>query len=505
MWFFTSVALAADPTVGGIVRPEAVVDIARDFDEESWLELHTWARAWARGEFASGDAWFLEARLQHHFLHQEDDSNDATFDDEGWWDLAAGETGWDGKIAGPLRLRVGALTERWGRLDLLTVNDVLNPRDGRSGLIIPTDWQRIPIPMAVVSVAGGPVRSETVLIPFSTADRLWLRETDWSYVRQGQTRDLLQCMNGGPGCGDAWGNSDAVEYTELLKNTTLTVDSMSPSFRRGLDSTVNGNNLPEAYAFNGEIGQRFELQAKNLDLAVMAGYLRSRQPEANLDPDLVTILETRFLPYISAPGEDDPPGPHELVLTDVQAAVTGGPLDVQWPRTVVAGADFSVLAGPLQIRGETMYQTAKVVRLPYARATTRPSVGAGLGLDYVRGSNFQATLEGRWLRVFDPPELMLFSLEDQITLAGGLRWSVANERLTLQLGGAYDLSYAEYLARPSVGYRFNDAVLAEVGALLLGGSTPPPESLEDSFVYPGGPASYFSQNDAITVAISFIK
>lgn len=484
MWFFLSVALAASPTVGGIVRPEFVVDTANDFDDENWLELHTWARAWARGEFENGDAWFLEGRFQHHFLHANDDSNPLTGENEGWWDLDVGETGWDGKIAGPVRLRIGALTERWGKLDLLPVSDVLNPRDGRSGLSTPMDWQRVPIPMAVVQVAGGPIRSETVLIPFSTADQLWLRETDWSYVRQGQARDLLGDMQDWP--------NGSLETQTLFGTAVESVDTMSPSMRRGLDATINGKNLPEAFVVNGEIGQRFELQAPNLDIGLEVGYLRSRQPESNLDPVLVDLLREETLP---AP--DD--------LPTVQGALAGGPLEVGWPRTVVTGADASVLAGPLQIRAEGMYQTNRVVRLHYGRSTSLPSLGAGLGVDYVRGSSFQATVEARWLRLFDPPTDLLFSLEDQVQLAGGVRWSVANERLTLQLGGAWDFSYEEYLLRPSVGFRFSDAILAEVGGMFLGGVTPAPEDLQDAFTYTGGPLSYWSQNDAVSFAVSFIK
>lgn len=434
MWTFISVALAAaPPTVGGIVRPEVAVDIARDFDDENGFELNTWSRAWARGEFENGDGWFLEAKFQHHFLHAEDDKNDVTTENEGWWDLDVGETGWDGKIAGPVRLRIGALTERWGKLELLPVNDVLNPRDGRSGLVTPVDFQRIPIPMAVVSVAGGPLRSETVLIPFSTADQLFLRETDWSYVRQGQVTDLLVDMQFSQ---SGWTGGDLVEYTKLLPTITDGVNKLNPAMRRGLDAAVNGNNLPEAFAFNGEIGQRFEIQAKNLNIGLMGGYLRSRQAKTNLAPELAAVLESKTLP--------DP-----AKIADLQAAVAGGPLKVRWPRTFVAGTDFSVLAGPLQIRGDAGIQTAKVVRLQYAQARKEPQLGVGLGVDYIRGSSFQATVEARWLKLMSVPNTpMLFSLPDQVQIAGGVRWIVAHDRLTMQMGGAYDFSYDEFLARP---------------------------------------------------------
>lgn len=487
--WMTPVATAAEPTVGAIVRPEVAVDLAGDFRTETAAELNVWTRAFARGEVPRGDAWFFELRMQNHV--QVPSKLTGGFDlgqTEAWWDLGVGETGWDGKIAGPARLRIGALVERWGRLDLLPVNDVINPREGRSGLLVPGEWQRIPLPMATLSLASGRARSETTLIPFSSGDRTWLREQDWSYIRQGWIDGYL---------GDAtrWVDADGnpnSEWNAFVTNLRSSLLELPPSLRRGLDEAVNDKGLPEAIAANGEIAERVEVQANSVDIALMAGYLRSRQPESNLDPALVELMQNETaLPSLE-------------ISEQLQPALAGGPLDVVWPRTFVGGVDGSVLAGPIQIRAESMFQSARVVRLPYAQSTTRGQLGAGLGIDYVRGSSFQFTLESRWLHLFDPPPAMIFSLPDQVQIAGGVRWALINERLTLQLGGAYDLTYSEYLARPTVSWRFGDGLIGEVGALVLGGA-PPPTSLVEALNYDGGPLSYFGQNDAVTVAFTFVR
>src|SRR5690349_7956820 len=149
MLTWSMAALAADPpeppVVGGVVQPTVTVDLPDDSAvPEDEITADTWMRAFASGKFANHDRWFLEARVQHHLAYgPKQIPGQAT---EGWWDVGLGESGWDGKIGGPVRGRFGVLTERWGTLDLLPVSDVLNPRDGRSGPGIPGEFLKIPVP-----------------------------------------------------------------------------------------------------------------------------------------------------------------------------------------------------------------------------------------------------------------------------------------------------------------------------------------------------------------------
>ena len=49
---------------------------------------------------------------------------DAGGDVEAAWDLRPWASGWEGPV-GPVRVKAGHLIERWGKLDLLPVTDVL--------------------------------------------------------------------------------------------------------------------------------------------------------------------------------------------------------------------------------------------------------------------------------------------------------------------------------------------------------------------------------------------
>ncbi|MEQ1568644.1 MAG: hypothetical protein ABMA64_23600, partial [Myxococcota bacterium] len=383
MWNWLIAAHAAEPTVGGSIQPVVSIDLpqADDFDEEDQVLVDTWARGFAKGELPRGDLWFVEARVQHHLQFGEDT--------EGWWEASIGDSGWDGKIAGSLRARAGVLTERWGTLDLLPVSDVLNPREGRSGLAIPGEWAKVPVPMGVISFGNDTIRAETVLIPFSTADRMWVREQNWSFVRQGMLADeLVQIKTEG-----GWVEPEL----SLLNSAATSVASTPVSARRLSDAAINGRNVPEALLANGEIAERVDLSAGGVDLGLMFGYLRARQPESAVAPVLQGILQTGDSVEVS-------------VLSD---ALSAGPIAMTWPRTGVVGLDGSTLVGPVQVRLDTMYQSARPVRTFWGGGTSVPYLGAGLGLDYVRGSNFFVTLESRWQHLVDPPDDLLLSIEDQ--------------------------------------------------------------------------------------------
>ncbi len=475
------ISIAAAQEVGAVLSTQLGVDLAEDRPGEDHTELHSRVRAWARGDTGRDGSWFLEGRGEHHAL--------AGRDVEGWWEPSLGESGWQGELAGPLRLRAGNLIERWGKLDYLPVADVLNPRDLRNGPMTPQEWQRLPIPMAVLQVGtdaskATSLRSETVLIPFAARDKVWMRGTDWSYIREGMVSQEAERVSG-------WEGGTAALLGDIIATAGASAGDLDPSQRRALDNAVGEKGLPQALVYNGEIAQRVELDAPGVDVAVMAGWMRNRQPLTELDPLLSQLLRQYRLPEIDE-------------LDALQRAMAGGPLKTSWPRTGFLGAEAATVVGPIGLRAEGAYWSARTTRLWYGGATTTPVVAVGAAADYVRGSSLQLTTEARYEERLNAPDELLLVAPRDLQLAGGGRLSVASDRFRFQLGGSYSVAFGEWLLLPKVEWRPTSHVRVDVGAVLLDGPWNAPPALPRAYIYEGGPASYFSQNDGLTFGFTWV-
>jgi len=472
IWLLLTAASATE--VGAIVRPEVSVDLAADREGEDAAEAITTVRAFAKGDLEDGSRWFLELRADHAVLIGDDV--------EGHWYATAGEAGWHGDV-GPVDIRVGNLVERWGKLDFLSMADIVNPRDLRWGPNLPAEFQRVPIPMATIGMGAAPVRGELTLIPFPIGNRIRGNGTDWAIVRQGMLGELLGEMKGWDGT-----QFSQAQFGMLFDALENSVENLDPHMRVGLDQALSQQALPPFLFYTGEAVGRIEFEGSGFDAAVMGGNLHTRVRQVELNPKLVETLQTQILPEAE----------------EMENLSGGQALTTSWPRSWVAGAEASTLIGPIGIRAETMFQSHQVVPLRWLRSETVPSLATGVGIDVVHGSNFYAVFEVAHDHLFNPPAQMLMQVPDAFQLAGGVRVHLFAQRVEVQLGGSYFTNYREYFARPTVSWRVSDPLKLELGALLLGGPRPAPDTMLEALVYRGGMAGYFSQNDAVTFAVSWI-
>ncbi len=467
--------LAFAQQTGAILTPEVAVDLASDRPGEDAVTTRTRVRAWAKGETDNDSLWFIEVRAQHN-LYAGDDI-------EGTWEARVAESGWHGPV-GPVDLRVGNLVERWGKLDFFPLVDVISSKDLRNGIMTPQDWQRLAVPMATVGMGSEPVRVELSFLPFSARNRTSMMGTDWSLIRQRMLEKYLAKVSG-------WEGETGVFMAPLIGTLGENFEMMDPSMRQGLDSAMTGNGFPQALGAGAEVALRMEFSLSGLDGAVMGGALRNRTPLGQMDPTMITILQDQRLPTFDETLDLQENG--ELLIEST------------WPRTYMAGVEAGGVVGAFGLRGEGLFLSDKVARNQWMKGTTTPQIGAGLGVDYTSGSVFFAALEATYKRMLSPPNLPLLEPEEQLQVGGGIRIRAVQDRLEVQLGGGYDVTLAEYLMRPTVSYRLSDRWEVEGGAALLGGKTPAPKTLEDALTYEGGMAGYFSQNDAVTFAVSWIN
>lgn len=509
MLLWCSFSALGAPVVGAIVNPRAVIDTASDRAGEDPLTTHTWVRGFVRNETKRGDHWFVEGWLQHHFLLGQQPGIQAPDNSEAFYELSLGPTGVDvrlGKVGSPARLRVGSLITKTGKLELLPVNDIVNPVDGRIGLLTPREFQRLPVPLGTLSLVKGRFRSSTTYVPFATPDRLWLRDTDWSLIRQRMIDDYLVDLRGPVDVDefpDRFTRATWRDFVQTIRRNQLR-ESKNTSYRRGQDVAINSNNLPQAFV--GDIVQQFHYLGPGFDLEVVGGYLRSRFPQAILREDLRGALEDRdqLFDLINK-------GLFGLPKERLENAtsITEGTVNFDWPYSWLAGAQGSTLiAGEVGLRGEVGLLSDQVVRQDWGQSRTVPQLAGGLGIDITRGNRFGLALEGRFQRLFvdeATADTLVFSKPLQVQIAGGIRGTFAAERVIWQITGAVDATFAEAFAQPTIGWWVRPKIEVELGAIVIDGfRVAPPQTLEEALTYDGGPLSYWAQNDGVTVSLTVV-
>ena len=94
-------------------------------------------------------------------------------------------------------------------------------------------------------------------------------------------------------------------------------------------------------------------------------------------------------------------------------------------------------------------------------------------------------------------------LPHNVQLAGGVRLSLLQTRLGIELGGAYDIGFTEGLLRPSVSWGVSDWMAVHARGIFLFGSRDAPLTVEEALTWEGGLMGYFEENDAVSVGVDF--
>jgi len=436
---------------------------------ESW----TWLSASARQPGSSG--WFLAINAEHHLRSGEDL--------EAMWEVRAGESGWSGPV-GPIHLRVGHLVERWGKLDLLSSVNVLNPVDMRAGPLASIEATRVPLPMARIQTGGKHLRGELVLIPFAGADRADMVGGDWSIIRPGMLQGALSEAADWPG-------SSGALMAETVTSVETALDDMTPSTFRGLSAGLGSSGTPESTFTNGEVALRLEVEGRGFDAAFMGGALRSHRPATTLTPQIKQVLQDGEWPPLDQ-------------LNSLTAAVVQ-PLEIQWPRTWFAGTEASTTAGPFGVRLEGGWWSDAVVQTPWLGSATSPRISGGAGVDWMHSSILLISVEGSYTRYLDAPSQLFMMREEQLDIGGLLRWTTASDRLSLMAAGTLVPAHGEYLVRPEARYRASDQLELGLGAVMIGGQEAPPTTLRQAMGYASGPMAYFGENDTVFAQLRWIQ
>lgn len=477
-----SAATAAEPEAHFTLQPRVVVDILHDRRGEDVAESWTWMRATATGPARTG-RWFLEVQADYAVLM----GIDAHTDVEAAANLWVGESGWAGEL-GPVYVRAGTLVDRWGTLDLLPVTDILNGRDLRAGPLTPLEHARVPAPMVRVEAGDDRLRAGVVLLPVGARSRVPLWGTDYALLRQGMVEGLVS---------DAATWSDDPLFAGALEESLGTVAdnlrALDAQSRRGLEGALGESGAPRPLYEAAELGAELQSRVGPVDLALTGAWMRSRVPAPRLSPALSEVLQTQTLPALTD---------REAVL----ATLESGTVRSDRPRTWTVGLSSQALLGAMGVRAESSYTRAVVVPTPYLDYTLSPQWMVGAGLDRATSTRLTVVAEARWRHLVDAPEqALMVGTPDHVEVAGGLRSSLARDRLTVEAGALVDLAFSEVAAQPAVRLRASDTLDVGVGAVLLMSPTPAAETWSDALAYTGGLVGYSSDTDAIWLDLRWMR
>jgi len=460
------------PEVGLTIEPIVAMDTSTQNKNADVLESWTWIRARAKQQ-TEGGQWFLGVDGEHHVRHG--------IDTEAIWNLHVAESGWSGKI-GQTHLRAGALIERWGKLDLTPVIDVLNPRDLRAGPLATIEALRIPVPMITAQAGHGGFRAQAIWTPFPSSDRVTMEGSDWSLVKPGMLHQFVKDAS-------AWDGTSAIVLAEPLEQLADALNDTAPSTTRSLTQALGGIDQPEANGLHGNYGLRLAIEAPGVDAALVGANLQSSIPATRVSPEIHTIIAQEELPDIN----------------DMSSLLNQPPLETQWPRTWMTGAEVSTVAGPIGIRSEIGWWSNKVIQKPWFESEQSPALAAGAGIDWAHGSILYLALEGKWHRWLNPPQEMFLTQKDRVEAGGTARLSVANETVQIQTAGLFDFAYKEWMARPEIRWRASDPLSIGLGAIIIQGPEDAPKTLRETLTWTGGPLGLMTDNDSIFFSFRWIQ
>lgn len=476
-----ALALATAGDARFVVQPRVSVDTAQDRAAEDIAEARTWIRAEAEGDATNG-RWFLQITADHVVL-----VGGPAGDTEAAARVWAGESGWAGDL-GPVHVRAGHLVERWGALDLLPVNDVLNGRDLRAGPLIPESLLRVPAPMATASVGGDQLRATAVVLPFGARSRVALWGTDHALLRQGMVEGLA--ADAATWEGDPLTTSLAQDAITALSDGLAAVDAQT---RRGLEGALAATGQPRPLWEAAEVGAEVKARVGAVDLAAQGAWMRSRTPATSLDPTLRRYAVEQRLPELTEQDE----------LLD---AISTG-IGAEYPRTFMVGAGLGSVVGTVGVRAEASYTQRVPVAMPWLSVHETPLVTAGVALDRVWGTRVTGVLEGRLRHMVSPPaeDAMMQGTPDQIDVGAGIRANLARDRLSLEAGGLVDVTFQEAALRPGARWRVSDDLDVGLGGVVLLSSTPAASTWTDAMDYAGGLTGYFGDTDSVWADVRWMR
>jgi hypothetical protein len=349
-----------------------------------------------------------------------------------------------------LDVRFGNQIVAWGTADLLSPNDVVNPRDLRRGIAIDPDEMRLPLLALSARTFSGPLSLQGLWVPVAPSNRFDLLDGDYAIL--------------GP---------HAATPTEKHIGALVSALADDPTLGPAVSPILSIGGEPDGGIESGELGASGSIETRHLDLHTYFLWGHERNPRIRIADDLRAFLL------------NTPPAmltPQALAERLGQLAAMGiAAVQVDYPRRIHAGAALATRIEPLGIMLDAGY-TPKTSTILVGQSDGGPVLGtvdtlpqatATLSLDYDRGTDLSVVLEVSHLRVLNVPDgeqVFQMTARDHLTVIGGrLSWNPRSGPITLSGLGFVDIDAPSYAVRPAIDLSGNDHWSVEIAATLYGG------------------------------------
>jgi hypothetical protein len=423
-------------------RAAALTSWADSVGPKDIAEWRTWALLDAGEKTTDRFTWEIGARFD--LLTRAERGSTALFRRTATtFEARAWEAYVDVGVLDNLRFKVGNQIISWGRLDLASAADMLGAYDLRQGPAVDLDSMRIPTPSVVASYYPVEALSfDLGYTPFFTPDRFDVLGTNYALV--------------GPNVPAA----GSVQLAELRQQLT-------PSTYAEFSDELARLSQPDARPDNGEVAARSTLHTRRLDVALSAGWLRSKLP----------AIETTagFAQFLSAP-------PTLGSLTAVYDSLQNGQplIQTRYDRYLQTAVDGEAAVGPLTLAAEVGYTPKRPIYV-YDPSNPFPS-SASSGLSQVGGKvtyagSFDTFITGEMslFQATDSPPAgtrYLGFARDNRFVVGLIAARKAFGQHTLDAAAVVTSTGPSLVAIGRYGYAVTDTLVVGLGAVVIAGPSP---------------------------------
>jgi len=384
---------------------------------------------------------------------------------------------WDRPLASWAHLRLGQQVARWGQLEATSVVDLLNPADLRHGPLLPADDARIPVPMARLELGPPVLRVQLYMVPWHVPDRFHLVGSDWAMFPTGLVEEMV-------GSAADWGGDPTTQAVmgELAGAMEKRIAAAEPSVWWGFDQSLQTSGEVWEPLSELEAAARLTWAGAGADAALQAGYVRSDAPTIKVDRTLMSWVGYQLWPTM------------EELETFMRG--TSPIVELDYPYTMMAGADFAVTLGSFGLRAETAWRSNQGLTTATLVDSSSPELGLALGAEYSGSSSVQFGVEASWRRLTDVHSNLLARREDEGLAASYLKLTLARERLRPELVLLWSPTFSEGLGSAAVEFKPEDSWALSLHTWIFFAPTGTPRTLESLVEYDGGPLGLYNDNDS---------